>query len=109
MLDTLKIAKQLEAANLSKEQAEAIATAIAEVALGELATKADLQGIEARLQSLEARLGDKLTGVRIDVIDRIDAVTERIYRVTWAIAGVGGLTWLLQLFGANLKHFFGLS
>ena len=105
LIDTLKLAKQLEAAHLSTEQAEAIATAIAEVASGELATKADLQ-------SLESRLSDKIVGVRIDVIDRLESVTERINavrdRVTWAVVGIGGLTWLLQLFGANLKHFFGL-
>jgi hypothetical protein len=106
IVDTLKIAKQLEAAHLSVEQAEAIATAIAEVASGELATKADLQ-------SLESRLSDKIVGVRIDVIDRLESVTDRINavrdRVTLAIVGVSGLTWLLQLFGTNLKHFLGLS
>jgi hypothetical protein len=104
-IDTLKLAKQLEAAHLSKEQAEAIATAIAEVASGELATKADLQ-------SLESRLSDRIIGVRVDLIDRLESVTDRINavrdRVTWAIVGVSGLTWLLQLFGTNLKHFFGL-
>ena len=98
MIDTLKLAKQLEAAHLSVEQAEAIATAIAEVASGELATKADLQSLETRLH--------------IDMIDRFETVNERINsvrdRLTWAVIGVGGLTWLLQLFGTNLKHFFGL-
>lgn len=101
MIDTLKISKQLQEAHLSAEQAEAIATAIVEVASGELATKADLQG-------LETRLSDKILGVLIDLIDRLASVTERIYRVTWAVIGVGGLTWLLQLFGTNLKHVFGL-
>jgi hypothetical protein len=104
MLDTLKIAKRLEAANLPAEQAEAIVSALAEVASSEFATKADLQG-------LETRLSDKIIGVRIDVIDRIESVTDRIDtvrdRVTWVIVGVSGLTWLLQLFGTNLKHFFG--
>jgi hypothetical protein len=102
MVDTLKLAKQLEAAHLPAEQAEAIATAIAEVASGELVTKADLQ---SQLQGLESRL-------RTDMIDRFETVNERIDafrdRVTWAIVGVSGLTWLLQLFGTNLKHFFGL-
>ena len=105
MFDTLKIAKRLEAANLSAEQAEAIATSIAEVASSELVTKADLQEVETRLN-------DKIIGVRIDLIDRIESVTDRINavrdRVSWTVIGVGILTWLLQLFDTNLKHFFGL-
>ena len=105
MFDTLKIAKRLEAANLSAEQAEAIASSLAEVVSGEIATKADLQGIEARMS-------DKIIGLRIDVVDRLESATERINavrdRVTWTIVGVSGLTWLLQLFGTNLKLFFGL-
>src|SRR5258705_7778082 len=88
MIDTLKIAKRLEAAHLSVEQAEAIATSIAEVASGELATKADLQG-------LEARLSDKIVGVRVDLIDRIEIVNEILNsacdRITWVIIGVSGL------------------
>jgi hypothetical protein len=112
MIDTLKIAKQLESAHLSAEQAEAIATAIALVATDDLATKADLQGIEARMQSLETRLSDRIVGVRIDLIDRLESVTERINsvrdRVSWAVIGVGVLTWVLQLFGTHLKQFFGL-
>ena len=93
MLDTLKLAKQLEAAHLSTEQAEAIATAIAEVASGELATKADLK-------DLEMRLSDKINDVRTDLSLRIDHTLK-------VILGVGGLTWVLQIFGTNLKHFFG--
>jgi hypothetical protein len=66
-------------------------------------TKTDLQ---SQLQGLESRL-------RTDMIDRFETVNERINafrdRVTWAIVGVSGLTWLLQLFGTNLKHLFGLS
>jgi hypothetical protein len=49
MLDTLKIAKRLEAANLSTAQAEAIAEAIAQVTDAELAAKADLKETELRL------------------------------------------------------------
>ncbi len=105
LIDTLKIAKRLEAANLSTEQAEAIATSIAEVATSELVTKADLQEVETRVS-------DKIIGVRIDLIDRIESLTERINtvrdRISWTVIGVGGLTWLLQLFGTALKQFFGL-
>jgi hypothetical protein len=64
------------------------------------------------MQSLESRLGDKIIGVRVDVIERIDTVTERSNavrnRVTSAIVGVSGLTWMLQLFGTTLKHLLGL-
>ena len=94
MIDTLKIAKRLEAANLNATQAEAIAESIAEVTTAELATKADLA-------NLELRLTDKINAVR----DRIDSVRDRIL---WVVVGIGILTWLLQIFGNNLKHVFAL-
>lgn len=94
MIDTLKIAKRLEAANLNATQAEAIAESIAEVTTAELATKADLA-------NLELRLTEKINTVR----DRIDSVRDRIL---WVVVGIGILTWLLQIFGNNLKHVFAL-
>ena len=94
MIDTLKIAKRLEAANLNATQAEAIAESIAEVTTAELATKADLA-------NLELRLTEKINTVR----DRIDSVRDRIL---WVVVGIWILTWLLQIFGNNLKHVFGL-
>src|SRR6266403_1769869 len=99
MLDTLKIAKRLQEAKLSAEQAEAIAESIAEVVSADLATKADLK-------DLEMCLSDKIIGIRTDLMDRMDLWAERIYRIFLALLGMGVLTWVLQIFGTNLKHFF---
>jgi len=94
MIDTLKIAKRLEAANLGATQAEAIAESIAEVTSSDLATKADLK-------DLELRLVEKINAVR----DRIDAVRDRIL---WAVVGIGIITWLLQVFGNSIRHLLGV-
>jgi hypothetical protein len=67
--------------------------------------------LQSQLQGFETRLSDKIAAMHIDLIDRLESVTERINsvrdRVSWAVVGVGALTWMLQLFGTNLKHFFG--
>ena len=49
MIDTLKIARRLEAANLPKSQAEAIAESIADIQNSDLATKADLSALRAEI------------------------------------------------------------
>jgi hypothetical protein len=84
MLDTLKIAKRLQKAKFSTEQAEAIAESIAQIAETELATKADLK-------DLKLRLGDKIN------------------RAFLGLLGAAAVTWILQIFGTSLKHFFNLS
>ena len=86
MIDTLKISKNLEAALMPKAQADAIAESIAEVATADLATKADLKDLELRLS------------------EKINTVRDRIGTILWAVVGVGILTWLLQIFGTNIRH-----
>jgi hypothetical protein len=93
MIDTLKISKELEAATLSKAQAEAIATALAEVTSAELASKNDISQLELRLTKEIGAVRDQLAG-RINVI-------------LWAILGVAAITWVLQIFGTAIRHFFG--
>jgi hypothetical protein len=83
MIDTLKIAKRLQEAKFSTEQAEAIAQSIAEITGAELATKADLK-------DLELRLGDNINHVFLGLL------------------GAAAVTWILQIFGTSLKHFFNL-
>jgi hypothetical protein len=56
MIDTLKISKNLEAAHLSKEQADAIAESIAEVTTSDLATKGDLSALQAEFHKSLGRL-----------------------------------------------------
>ena len=99
MINTLKITKNLEAASIPKPQADAIAEAIASVVTSDLVTKADLRvteaGLRAELKDLELRLSDKINAVRD--------------RITWMVGGIGGVTWILQIFGANIRHLLGMS
>jgi hypothetical protein len=54
--DTLKAARDLEAAGVEQRQAEAIAAAI-RAGQGELATRADLSGLSARIGALQWVIG----------------------------------------------------
>lgn len=62
MFNTLKYARKLEAAGITREQAEAHVQIIAEIIEGDMATKADLKDLEHRLViKLSAILGGMLT------------------------------------------------
>ena len=69
--DTLRAARDLEAAGFERRQAEAIATAINH---GDehTATKADVKALEADIKALEVRVDAKL-----------EALEGRIYRALW--------------------------
>jgi hypothetical protein len=99
--DTLKISKQLEAANLTKVQADAIAEALAEVTTAELATKNDLSQLELRVTKELSGLSKEIGSVR-------DSLTGRINVILWAIGGVGIIAWVLQVFGTAIRHVFSL-
>lgn len=67
-VDTLVIARSLEAAGIERRQAEAHAEALRQVAdanRGELATRADLK---AEIAALEARLTNRLYGVVLTAV-----------------------------------------
>ena len=66
IFDKLAAARDLEAAGLKREEAEAVASAIRE-GQGELATMADLRGETGRLES------------------RIDSLTGRIGTLQWVV------------------------
>ena len=62
MFDTLKYSRILEAAGVSRDQAEAHVKIIAEIVEGDLATKQDLKELEYRLIiKLSAVLGTIVT------------------------------------------------
>ena len=69
--DTLRAARDLEAAGFERRQAEAIATAINH-SDEHNATKADIKTLEADIKALEARVDAKL-----------EALEGRIYRALW--------------------------
>lgn len=45
----------------------------------------------AAMQSLETRLSDKISGVRIDLIDRLARIETRIEGLQWTVRGLYGL------------------
>ena len=70
MFDTLATARRLKAAGIVGAQAEAIAEAQAEAvraARGDLATKADIAGLEARFYRALLALGAALVGIMVAV------------------------------------------
>ena len=69
--DTLRAARDLEAAGFERRQAEAIATTINH-SDEHTATKADIKALEAGIKALEARVDAKL-----------EALEGRIYRALW--------------------------
>ena len=60
--DTLAVATELKNAGFTTEQAEALARAWSHVASGDLATKADLLGVESRL---EKEIADVRNSVKV--------------------------------------------
>ena len=58
--DTLKYAKRLKEAGFTEQQAEALASAQADLIEANLATKADIFGLKRDLKELEHRLVAKL-------------------------------------------------
>ena len=64
-VDTLSLAKELRAAELSSTQAEAIAAAIGRAVIEGAATKADLLQLEARL---DAKIDTKIERLRANLM-----------------------------------------
>lgn len=61
-LDTLRLSRTLrERGHFSPEQAETLAEALGEAQHGELATKADIAALDARIGNLETRMGHLAT------------------------------------------------
>ena len=70
--DTLKMAKRLEAAGFSGQQAAGASEALAEALLGaNLATKNDVAGVKNDLTAVEARLLTAMELLRRDITIRL--------------------------------------
>jgi hypothetical protein len=95
MINTLKISKQLEAASLSKAQADAIAEALADVTTAELATS-----------QLELRLSKDIGALRQGIGALRDSLTKEIHnissRILWPVGVLALITWILQAFGTSI-------
>jgi hypothetical protein len=98
--DTLKLARALRDANFSAEQADGMASAIAEAVQTDLATKSDLREMELRAQTglreLELRLDGKIATLGADLRAEIAATKADI--VKWVFGAIGFQT--LVLLGA---------
>ena len=84
--DTLKAAKALQAAGFDDAQAEAVIATVGDAVGGSLATKADLQELEAttktELQALKATTKTELQALGL----RITHKFESLYKHLWAMS-----------------------
>ena len=92
--DTLRTTQRLREAGFEPAQAEALVAALSDGARDDLATKADIDRVEARIDRLEARLErleDKVDHAVKDLnakIERLDDKIERLgNRMLWLIGG----------------------
>ena len=93
-VDTLLIARELRAADLSSEQAEAIAAAIGRAVAESSATKADLELVRSdlahKIEQVRADLDRKIEQVRADLDRKIEQVRTEVERaknqvILWVI------------------------
>ena len=81
-LDTLKVAKQMEAAGMPRSQSEALAAVLNEEFVGQVVTNSDLgvavDRLETRIEAAEERLNAKIEAVEERLNGKIEAVEERL-------------------------------
>jgi len=109
-VDTLRIARNLEAAGVERRQAEAHAEAlrvVADASREDLATKGDIAMLGAKVERLEGRI-DGLEG-RIDGVEgridglagRIDGLHRELVTIRWSLGLVAAFVFAtgLRVFG----------
>ena len=84
MIDTLSISNSLQEHQFSREQAEAIAAAIAQVAGAELATRKDLDLAKGELESAIERARAEL---KLD-LERLRSELQRFILVSVVLVGI---------------------
>ena len=109
-VDTLRIARNLEAAGVERRQAEAHAEAlrvVADASREDLATKGDIAMLGAKIERLEGRIDglegriDGLEG-RIDGLEgRIDGLHRELVTIRWSLGLVAAFVFAtgLRVFG----------
>ena len=115
-LDTLKIAKSMEAAGMPRPQSEALATVLQDEYFSQLVTSVDLGAavdrLETKIEGVEERLNHRIDtlGVKIDSVaqrmdskvdsvgsrlsSRIDSVEARLLMMQWMLGLNLALLWL---------------
>ncbi|MDN5848136.1 MAG: CCDC90 family protein [Nitrococcus sp.] len=102
MLDTLKYSKHLQSAGVSQAQADAQAEALRDAVTETVATKAQLENVEQRLDAkidgVEQRLDAKIDGVEQRLDAKIDGVEQRLSaEISQVRAEVKSLRWVVGL------------
>ena len=81
MFDTLKYSKVLEAAGISRVQAEAHIQIVSEIVEGDLATKQDIKDLQSEIERLEYRLVIKLSAIVGTIVTLAIAITAAIAKI----------------------------
>lgn len=87
-VDTLSLAQQLRAAELSPAQADAIAAAIGKAVIEGTATKADIQQIRTDFSAEIKELRSEIAQFKIEIEAKIDSKIEQLrsQMMIWFIA-----------------------
>ncbi len=81
MFDTLKYSKILEAAGVSRAQAEAHVRIVSEIVEVDLATKQDVKDLKSEIEKLEYRLVIKLSAIVGTIVTLAIAITAAIAKI----------------------------
>ena len=83
--DTLKLAKRLQSAGFTAQQADATAEALAETVGADLVTKdffqVEMRDLRAELHALEQRMTIKLGGMMIVAVGAVATLTKLLYDI----------------------------
>lgn len=99
-MNPIEALQHLEQAGVPTAQAMAIANVI-EQRRDQLVTSAELR---TELGELEMRLSDRIADVKEQLAGRIG----RLWLLVLPALGIGVITWVLQIFSTELRHFLHL-
>jgi hypothetical protein len=110
-VNPIEALQHLEQAGVPTAQAMAIANVI-EQRRDQLVTSAELKTelgalsaeFKTEIGALEIRLSDKIAHVK----DELEGQLRGLWRLIWPVLGIGAVTWVLQIFSTELRHFFHL-
>lgn len=89
VFDTLKLARRLEGAGFSRDQADGAAEAIAESLSADIATKADVAEVKTEIATLRGELHTEIASVRTDIASlRGDIAGVRSTTAQWIVGAV---------------------
>ena len=97
-LNTLKIAKRMEAAGMPRQQSEALADALDDEVTSNFVTNTDLgvavDRLETKIEGVEQRLTARIDGVEQRLEAKIDAVAQRLdARIDSSLVRVENTMW----------------